>query len=106
MSISSFSPAQRDGSNRHPRDAADAPPLLPTVTVTCAAIFILLLLLWSLAPVTTVTATVVYEERENHQEGDDKSDGWQTGQNQQGLKREGEEDQEMSQWDFEKEMSL
>lgn len=76
MSASSSSPAQRDSRHRHPRDTADAPPLLPAVTVTCAGILILLLLLWSLAPVTTVTAAVVYEEGENHQEGDNESDGW------------------------------
>lgn len=70
-----FLPAQRDSRHRHPRDTTDAPPLLPAVTVTGAGIFILLLLLWSLAPVTTVTATVVYEEGEDYQEGDDKSDG-------------------------------
>lgn len=69
------SPAQCDGGHRHPRNAADTPPLLSAVTVTCAAIFILLLFLWSLTPVTTVTAAVVYEKRKNHQEGDDKSDG-------------------------------
>lgn len=75
-SQSFFSPAQRDSRHRHPCDTADTPPFLPAVTVTRAAIFILLLLLWSLVPVTPVTAAVVYEERENHQEGDNKSDGW------------------------------
>lgn len=70
-----ISPAQRDRGHRHPRDAADAPPLLPAVTVTRAAVFILLLLLGALAPVATVTAAVVYEEGENHQEGDDEGDG-------------------------------
>lgn len=73
---SSSSPAQRDSCHGHPCDTADAPPLLPAVTVTCATIFILLFLLWTLAPVTTVAAAVVYEEGENHQEGDNKSDGW------------------------------
>lgn len=75
-SESTISPAQSDSRHRHPRDTADAPPFLPTVTVTCAAIFILLLLLWSLTPITAVTAAVVYEEGKNHQEGDNESDGW------------------------------
>ena len=72
---SSFSPAQRDSRHRHPCDTADAPPLLPAVTVTRAGVFVLLLLLRSLAPVATVTAAVVYEEGEDHQEGDDEGDG-------------------------------
>lgn len=66
-SKNSFSPAERDSRHRHPRDTADSPPLLPTVTVTRAAILILLLFFWSFVPVTTVTAAVVYEEGENHQ---------------------------------------
>lgn len=79
------SPAQRDGCHRHPRDAADAPPLLAAVSVTRAAVLVLVLLLRPLAPVTAVTAAVVYEEGENHEEGDHQSDGRQTGQNQQSL---------------------
>lgn len=71
-----LSPAERNSGHRHPRDAADAPPLLPAVTVTRAAVFVFVLFLWSLAPVPTVTAAVMYEEAQNHQEGDDKSDGW------------------------------
>lgn len=81
-----ISPAQCDRRHRRPRDAADAPPLLPAVTVTRAAVFVLLLLLRALAPVATVTAAVVYEEGENHQEGDDQGDGRHAGQDQQSLK--------------------
>lgn len=65
--LKTLSPAERDSRHRHPRDTADSPPLLPTVTVTRAAILILLLFFWSFVPVTTVTAAVVYEEGENHQ---------------------------------------
>lgn len=86
---SSASPAQCDCCHRHPRDAADAPPLLPAVTVTRAAVFVLLLLLRALAPVATVTAAVVYEEGENHQEGDHERDGRHAGQDQQSLKEAG-----------------
>lgn len=60
--------------------------------MTRAAVFILLLLLRALAPVATVTAAVVYEEGENHQEGDDEGDGRHAGQDQQSLEESGKED--------------
>lgn len=86
MHPSASSPAQRDRRHGHPRDAADPSALLAAVAVTRAAIFVLLLFLGSLAAVAAVTAAVVYEEGQNHQEGDNEGDGRYTGQNQQGLR--------------------
>lgn len=78
----SYSPAQCDSRHRHPGDAADTPPFLASIAVARAALFILLLFLRSLAPVTTATAAVVYKEGDNDEEGENESNGRETREDQ------------------------
>lgn len=78
----SYSPAQCDSRHRHPGDAADTPPFLASVSVARAALFVLLLFLRSLAPVTTATAAVVYKEGDNDEEGENESNGRETREDQ------------------------
>lgn len=67
--LTSQLPAQCHSSHRHPCDAADAPPLLATVTMTTAGIVIFLLFFGVPAPIAAVAAAVVDEKGKNDEEG-------------------------------------